>query len=59
MLIEMISLLPKVSESDLLSLLQTIHKDKQDSVRMHSVDCIVAFAKYLPKAKISVLIPTI
>ncbi len=55
----MINLIPKVLENELLNIFTNINKDEQDSVRMHSVDCIVAFTKHLPKSKISILLPIV
>ena len=44
---EMIKLIPKVSEAELLNIFARFFKDEQDSVRMQGIDSCVAFAKHL------------
>lgn len=53
---EMIKLIPKVSETELLNIFSKFFKDEQDSVRMQGIDSCVMFAKHLPQ---SVLIPSL
>lgn len=44
---EMIKLIPKTSDSELLNIFSKFFKDEQDSVRMQGIDTCVAFAKHL------------
>jgi len=44
---EMIKLIPKVSETDLLNIFNRFYLDEQDSVRMQGIDSCVGFAKFL------------
>ena len=56
----MIKLIPKVSETDLLSIFSRFYLDEQDSVRMQGIDSCVGFAKFLkPNQVTSVLLPYI
>jgi len=45
---EMIKLIPKVSETELLNIFSRFYKDEQDSVRMQGIDSCVIFSKHLP-----------
>jgi hypothetical protein len=45
---EMIKLIPKVPETELLNIFSKFFKDEQDSVRMQGIDSCVVFAKQLP-----------
>ena len=47
----MIKLMPKVSEAELMQIFSKVHKDEQDSVRMHSIECCVEFSKHMAPAK--------
>lgn len=47
---EMIKLIPKTPESELLNIFGKFFKDDQDSVRMQGIDSCVIFAKHLPVA---------
>lgn len=55
----MIKLTPKVSETEILNILNKVFKDEQDSVRMHGIECCVSFATHMSPAKISSLLPFI
>lgn len=50
---EMIELIPKVSETELLNIFSKFYKDEQDTVRMQGIDSCVCFAHQLPPAKVS------
>jgi len=50
---DMIKLVPKVPESEMLKIFNTLIKDDQDSVRMQCIDCSVSLAKVLPAAKVN------
>lgn len=41
---QMIKMIPKVSETELLTIFNKVFKDEQDSVRMHGIECCVSFA---------------
>ena len=41
---EMIKLIPKVSETELLNIFSRFYKDEQDTVRMQGIDSCVCFA---------------
>ncbi len=45
---EMIKLIPKTPETELLNIFSKFFKDDQDSVRMQGIDSCVVFAKHLP-----------
>lgn len=47
---DMIKLIPKTPESELLNIFGKFFKDEQDSVRMQGIDSCVVFAKHLPVA---------
>lgn len=47
---EMIKLIPKSPEGELLNIFARFFKDDQDSVRMQGIDSCVVFAKHLPVA---------
>ena len=49
---EMIKLIPKVSESELLNVFSRFYNDEQDSVRMQGIDSCVCFALQLPPTKV-------
>lgn len=49
---DLIKLIPKVSETELLHNFSKFYKDEQDSVRMQGIDSCVAFSKALPPAKV-------
>lgn len=52
--------MPKAPEGELLTIFGKVHKDEQDSVRMHSIECCVAFSQQLSAAKVtSALLPYI
>ena len=44
---DMIKLMPKVPEAELLNIFSKFFKDDQDSVRMQGIDSCVAFSKQL------------
>jgi serine/threonine-protein phosphatase 2A regulatory subunit A len=50
---EMIKLIPKVSETELLNIFSRFYKDEQDTVRMQGIDSCVCFAHQLPPAKVT------
>lgn len=50
---EMIKLIPKVQESELLNIFSRFYKDEQDSVRMQGIDSCVCFAQHLPPTKVN------
>jgi serine/threonine-protein phosphatase 2A regulatory subunit A len=50
---EMIKLIPKVSETELLNIFSKFYKDDQDTVRMQGIDSCVQFAHLLPEAKVT------
>ena len=50
---EMIKLIPKVQESELLNVFSRFYKDEQDSVRMQGIDSCVCFAQHLPPTKVN------
>jgi hypothetical protein len=56
---EMIKLIPKAPEAELLNIFSKFFKDDQDSVRMQGIDSCVAFAKALPASVISRLFSNI
>ena len=41
---DMIKLMPKVSESELINIFNRFYKDEQDTVRMQGIDSCVCFA---------------
>jgi len=41
---DMIKLIPKVSETELLNIFSRFYKDEQDTVRMQGIDSCVCFA---------------
>ena len=45
---EMIKLIPRVPEQELLKIFAQFFKDEQDSVKMQGIDSCVVFCKYLP-----------
>ena len=45
---DMIKLLPKTPDVELLNIFSKFFKDDQDSVRMQGIETCVAFAKALP-----------
>jgi hypothetical protein len=47
---EMIKLIPKVSEQDVISIFNKLLLDEQDSVRMQGIDNAIQLAKALPVA---------
>lgn len=47
---DMIKLLPKVPEQELLKIFGQFFKDEQDSVKMQGIDSCIVFCKYLPNA---------
>jgi hypothetical protein len=47
---DMIKLIPKAPETELLNIFSKFFKDDQDSVRMQGIDSCVIFAKHLPVA---------
>lgn len=47
---DMIKLIPKTPEGELLNIFGRFFKDDQDSVRMQGIDSCVVFAKHLPVA---------
>ena len=49
---EMITLIPKVSEAELMAVFSKFYKDEQDSVRMQGIDSCVCFAHQLPPNKV-------
>lgn len=49
---DMIKLIPKVNETELLAIFSKFYKDEQDSVRMQGIDSIVSFANVLPPNKV-------
>ena len=49
---EMIKLIPKVNESELMAIFSKFYKDEQDSVRMQGIDSCVCFANQLPPHKV-------
>ena len=50
---DMIKLIPKVSETELLNIFSRFYKDEQDTVRMQGIDSCVCFAHQLPPAKVT------
>ena len=50
---DMIKLIPKVSETELLNIFSRFYKDEQDAVRMQGIDSCVCFAHQLPPAKVT------
>lgn len=50
---ELIKLIPKVPEQELLKVFGQFFKDEQDSVKMQGIDSCVIFCKHLPAAKIN------
>ncbi|CDW78034.1 serine threonine-protein phosphatase 2a 65 kda regulatory subunit a beta isoform-like [Stylonychia lemnae] len=50
---EMIKLVPKTPEAELLNIFGRFFKDEQDSVRMQGIDSCVVFAKHLPVSKVN------
>lgn len=53
---EMIKLIPKVSEQEIVSIFNKLLQDEQDSVRMQGIDNAIQLAKALPVAQINALI---
>lgn len=51
---DLIKLIPKAPETELLNIFGKLFKDEQDSVRMQGIDSCVNFAKVLPPAVISI-----
>lgn len=49
---EMVKLIPKVSDTELLNIFSKFYKDEQDSVRMQGIDSCVVFSKHLPPSVI-------
>lgn len=47
---EMIKLIPKIPEQELLNIFANFFKDDQDSVKMQGIDSCVAFCKHLSPA---------
>jgi hypothetical protein len=47
---DMIKLMPKVPEQELLKIFTSFFKDEQDSVKMQGIDSCIIFCKYLPAA---------
>ncbi len=47
---DMIKLIPKVPEQELLKIFEQFFKDEQDSVKMQGIDSCVVFCKCLPAA---------
>jgi hypothetical protein len=47
---ELIKLMPKFPEAELLNIFGKFFKDEQDSVRMQGIDSCVVFSKHLPQA---------
>jgi hypothetical protein len=47
---DMIKLIPRVPEADMLTVFNRFQKDEQDSVRMQGIDSCVTFSKHLPQA---------
>ena len=47
---DMIKLMPKVPEQELLKIFGQFFKDEQDSVKMQGIDSCIVFCKYLPNA---------
>jgi len=47
---ELIKLIPKVPETELMNAFARFFKDEQDSVRMQGIDSCVCLAKVLPPA---------
>ena len=45
---EMIKLMPRVPEQELLKVFGQFFKDEQDSVKMQGIDSCVTFCKHLP-----------
>ena len=55
---EMIKLIPKINEVELLQIFSKFYKDEQDSVRMQGIDSCVCFAQQLAQNKVqSYLLP--
>lgn len=50
---DMIKLIPKVSETELLNVFSRFYKDEQDSVRMQGIDSCVCFSHQLPPTKVN------
>lgn len=51
---DMIKLMPKVPEQELLKIFTSFFKDEQDSVKMQGIDTCIVFCKHLPAAVSSV-----
>jgi len=47
---DMIKLMPKVPEHELLKIFGQFFKDEQDSVKMQGIDSCIIFCKHLPAA---------
>ena len=47
---DMIKLMPKVPEQELLKIFTQFFKDEQDSVKMQGIDSCIIFCKHLPAA---------
>ena len=45
---DMIKLMPKVPEQELLKIFGQLFKDEQDSVKMQGIDSCIVFCKHLP-----------
>ena len=53
---ELIKLIPKTSDTELLNIFSKFFKDEQDSVRMQGIDTCVAFARHLSPPKVQAYI---
>ncbi len=50
---DMIKLIPKVPETEILNIFSRFYKDEQDCVRMQGIDSCVCLAKQLPVSKVN------